>query len=90
VLLGHEADVRAAIEQLGLDSTGVTVVDPSRSTSHDRYVEEYFEMRRRRGRDAHDRRMSGSGAPTTFAAMMLHSGDVDMMVSGIASHYTDR
>jgi malate dehydrogenase (oxaloacetate-decarboxylating)(NADP+) len=88
VLLGHEADVRAAIEQLGLDSTGVTVVDPSRSTSHDRYVEEYFEMRRRRGvmRTTADERLR---RPDYFAAMMLHSGDVDMMVSGIASHYTD-
>ena len=28
VLLGHEAEVRAAIEQLGLDSAGVSVVDP--------------------------------------------------------------
>ena len=55
LLLGPEAEVRAAIERLGLDPAGVSVVDPKRSTNRDRYAEEYFEMRRRRGRDAQDR-----------------------------------
>lgn len=88
VLLGHEAEVREAIEQFGLDSTGVSVVDPSRSPSRERYTEQYFEMRRRRGvmrRTAEERLRR----PDYFAAMMLHSGDVDMMVAGITSHYAD-
>jgi malate dehydrogenase (oxaloacetate-decarboxylating)(NADP+) len=51
-------------------------------------VEEYFRMRRRRGvmRSEASRRVA---RPDTFAAMMVHRGDADMVIAGSSSHYVE-
>jgi malate dehydrogenase (oxaloacetate-decarboxylating)(NADP+) len=88
ILLGHEAEVRHAMEDLGVDSAGTTVVDPLRGVRRDAYVEEYFALRRRRGvmRATAAERLRRADY---FAAMMLHSGDADLLISGVGSHYAD-
>lgn len=88
VLLGSEADVRRAVEDLGVEAAGFSVIDPARDPRRAAYVDRYFEMRGRRGV------MRSTAAdllqrPEYFAAMMVHSGDADMMISGVASHYVD-
>jgi malate dehydrogenase (oxaloacetate-decarboxylating)(NADP+) len=86
VLLGNEVEVRRAMEDFGVDAAGIAIVDPARNVRRDAYVDEYFQLRRRRGVmrvTAVDRLRH----PDYFAAMMLHAGDVDMMISGVASHY---
>lgn len=88
ILLGAEAEIRQAAEALHLEAGGMTLVDPARSVRREAYVEQYFRMRHRRGvmrSTAADRLRH----PDYFAAMMLHSGDADMMISGVASHYAD-
>lgn len=88
ILLGAEAEIRRAAEDLRLEAGGMTVVDPARSVRREAYVEQYFRMRDRRGvmrSTAADRLRH----PDYFGAMMLHSGDADMMISGVASHYAD-
>jgi malate dehydrogenase (oxaloacetate-decarboxylating)(NADP+) len=88
ILLGPEEIVRDRIRELGLDLSGVAVVDPERSPRFEAYVDEYFRMRRRRGlmRIAAARRLRRA---ETFAAMMLHGGDADLMIGGVATHYAD-
>ncbi len=86
VLLGQEDQIRTAIDRLRIDLSGVPVVDPARSPRLESYVAEYFRMRRRRGV------MQAAAAQQLlqhdyFAAMMLHSGDVDMMIAGASTHY---
>jgi malate dehydrogenase (oxaloacetate-decarboxylating)(NADP+) len=88
VLLGPETEVRRAIEEYGVDAAGVTVVDPAHNVRRDAYVDAYFQLRRRRGvmrSTAADRLRR----PDYFAALMLHAGDVDMMISGVTSHYAE-
>jgi malate dehydrogenase (oxaloacetate-decarboxylating)(NADP+) len=63
-------------------------LEPGRSPRFEGYVEEYFRMRRRRGvmRAAAAQR----GRQTdTFAALMLHLSDADMMIAGVSTHYVE-
>ncbi|HEY7728514.1 MAG TPA: phosphate acyltransferase [Candidatus Eisenbacteria bacterium] len=88
VLLGREEEVREAIGRLSLDLRGVPVVDPARSPRSDAYVEQYFRIRARRGviRAAAAQRLLQRDY---FAAMMLHSGDADLMIAGVSTHYVE-
>jgi len=88
ILLGDEERVRECIENLDIDLEGVRIIDPRHSRRFDGYVNEYFKMRCRRGlmrAEARKRLLR----PEYFAALMLHSGDVDMAFTGITSHYAE-
>jgi len=88
ILLGRESEVREAIEQLRLGLSGVPIVEPVRSRRFEGYVDEYFRMRRRRGvmRAVATQRLRQTD---TFAALMLHSSDADMMIAGVSTHYVE-
>jgi malate dehydrogenase (oxaloacetate-decarboxylating)(NADP+) len=88
ILLGPEAEVRAEMERLGLDAAGVTIVDPARSPRREAYLDEYLRLRRRRGvmrTTARDQLRRTD----RIAALMLRTGDADLMVAGITAHYAD-
>ena len=88
VLLGDEAAIRRDVARCGLDPSGLTIVDPVRSPRREVYAAEYFVRRRRHGvmQATADHRLRH---PEYFGAMMLASGDADMLVSGIERHYAD-
>ena len=88
ILLGRETEVRQAVERLHFDLGGVPVIDPTRSPRFAAYADNYFRLRGRRGvmRDAAAQRLH---QPDYFAAMMLHSGDADMMIAGVSHHYVE-
>jgi malate dehydrogenase (oxaloacetate-decarboxylating)(NADP+) len=88
VLLGRESEVREAIESLRLGLSGAQIVEPARSPRFESYVDEYFRMRRRRGimRAAAAQRVRQTD---TFAALMLHLSDADMMIAGVSTHYVE-
>lgn len=88
ILLGPEVEVRKEIERLRLDLGGVAIIDPAKSLRSEHYAETYFRGRRRRGimRDAASQRMNQGDY---FAAMMVHSGDADMMIAGASTHYVE-
>jgi len=88
VLIGATERVHQTAEMLGIDLAGMDTVDPGRGPRLDAYVEQYFRLRRRHGviRVSAERKLREHD---TFAAMMLHAGDVDMMVTGLATHYPD-
>ena len=88
ILLGNETEVRRALEDLGVDAAGLTIVDPIRNVRREAYADQYFQMRRRRG-VMHATATARLRRPEYFAAMMLHSGDADLMISGAGSHYAD-
>ncbi len=88
ILLGREETIRSAFEELGLEAAGVTIVDPDRSTRRDDYAEQYFQMRHRHG-TMKTTAVNRMRQADYFGAMMLRSGDADMMISGYAAHYAD-
>lgn len=88
ILLGNEDEVRREIRRLGVDLGGITIVDPEKHPRREEYVSDYFTLRRRRGVTAVSARKH-TLRPELFGAMMLRSGDADMMISGVTGHYVD-
>ncbi len=88
ILVGREDSIHEEIARLGLDLGSFTVVDPARSPRVEEYAASYFALRARRGVTPASARARLS-RPEVFGAAMLHSGDADMMISGLTSHYVD-
>jgi len=88
ILLGGEEEVRSRAERFGVDLRGVAIVDPCHDPRLEGYVETYFQMRARRGA-TRDLAAARVRLPMVFAALMLHHGDVDVMVGGVTTHYAD-
>ena len=88
ILLGVESEIRGALDRLRLELPGVPVVDPERSPRRTAYVDEYLRLRRRKGamRPTAEERLRHRDV---FAAMMVHAGDAEMMIAGIATHYAE-
>jgi len=90
ILLGSRADIDRAAEGLDLGDLleRVEIVEPRTFEGRPRYVDEYFNMRQRRGmtREFADRVMSRRNA---FGMMMVKMGDVDGLVSGLTMSYPE-
>jgi malate dehydrogenase (oxaloacetate-decarboxylating)(NADP+) len=88
IVIGSENEIGKIINKLGLELSGVQIMNPEHSVKYESYAEEYFRMRHRRGvirAKAFDRLRNRD----YFAAMMVHSGDADMMIAGFSTHYVD-
>lgn len=89
VLLGYEEVIRARIEEFDLDNLDdVEILHPAGHPAYQEYVEELFQSRQRKGvmRYEAERLMAD---PYYFAAMAVHKGDADGLVSGAMHNYAD-
>ena len=89
VLLGPEERIKSMAEEAGivLDG-GVEIIDPRTTDRHDRYEQEFYRMRQRKGVTvslAHELMLLRN----YFGAMMVHLGDAEGMVSGLTTNYAD-
>jgi malate dehydrogenase (oxaloacetate-decarboxylating)(NADP+) len=88
ILLGNAEAIHKKVPELGLDLRGTRIVDPSKSSQRERYVEELFRLRQRRGVTMSEARTLIDNR-NVFASMMLHLGDADALVSGVTQHFAD-
>ena len=88
ILLGDPHAIQARAEQLGIVLNGMDLVDPSESEHTDRYIDELYRLRRRRGVTVHEAREMMSQR-IYFGAMMVRMGDADALVAGVTQHYPD-
>jgi malate dehydrogenase (oxaloacetate-decarboxylating)(NADP+) len=88
VLLGSEDEIRAHVKQLGLDLTGVEIVDHVKSKKAGAYAKRLYELRQRAGVTPFeaDRLLRD---PHYFGVMMVHTGDADGLVCGLNRSYPD-
>jgi malate dehydrogenase (oxaloacetate-decarboxylating)(NADP+) len=88
VLLGVPAQIAkvAAEHNLEDDLKGLAVIDPEHSADLQRYAEEYFALRSRKGVtvDVARRRMLHRGF---YGSMMVRLGEADGLVTGLAQPY---
>jgi malate dehydrogenase (oxaloacetate-decarboxylating)(NADP+) len=88
ILLGPEPAVRATAEKIGVDLGGATVLDPLKSPRLEHHAQGYFRLRGRRGVTP-EMAQFRMAEPAYFGAMMLHSGEADMMICGVMSHFSE-
>jgi malate dehydrogenase (oxaloacetate-decarboxylating)(NADP+) len=88
ILLGHEEEVRGVAAGLGLELRGASVLDPLTDPRLERFAEQLFRQRERRGliRDVARARLRD---PVYFGSMMLNSGDADLMIAGMMAPYAE-
>jgi phosphate acetyltransferase len=80
-LLGKEQAVRQKIQELGLNLSGATIIQPEEYPFFEDYVATFYALRKAKGVTmdmAKDTLMD----PIYFGTMMVHKGDADGMVSG--------
>ncbi|MFH1037893.1 MAG: phosphate acetyltransferase [PVC group bacterium] len=88
VLLGDGAEIRSALDRMGVDSAGFDIVNPETSGRAETYASTLYELRKHKGVTRQDAaRMARD--PLYFGTMMLKSGEADGMVAGAARFTAD-
>lgn len=85
-ILGDESQVRSRAAELGVDLTGVTVINPRASDLCESFAEQYAELRKAKGINIEQAREIMHDV-SYFGTMLVQNGFVDGMVSG-AAHTT--
>ncbi len=80
-LIGKTADIKASAADLGVDLSGLTLVDPAESEKLAAYGHEYYELRKHKG-ISEEEATQGIQDPLRWGAMMVKLSDADAMVAG--------
>jgi len=88
ILLGQQSTIDESAKDLGLDLSGVKVVDPATSTLRERFIQELYRLRQRRGVTLTEAKVLMKD-PNVFGSMMVHMGEADALVSGVSQHFPD-
>lgn len=87
ILLGRSDIIEARIKELDMELPGVSVVSPRAAPQFDRYVDELYKLRNRRGVTLSEARVLMADH-NVFGSMMVNMGDADAMVAGLTQHYS--
>ncbi len=89
ILIGNEDRIKAAAAENNVDISKLTLVNPKTCKDIDKFIDEYFAIRNRKGvvRDTAVATMLRS--PNHFASMMVRLGYADSMLSGLNYHYPE-
>jgi malate dehydrogenase (oxaloacetate-decarboxylating)(NADP+) len=88
ILVGNTEAIQAKIADLGLDLKQAQIVDPKQSPLREKYIQEFFRLRQRRGVTLVEARKLMDGR-NIFASMMVHMGDADALVAGVSQYFPD-
>ncbi|MGB9233060.1 MAG: NADP-dependent malic enzyme [Terriglobales bacterium] len=88
ILLGNPTTIQENAKELGLDLTGVKIVDPSSSPLREGFIKELYRLRQRRGVTLTEARTMMKD-PNVFGPMMVRTGEADALVSGVSQHFPD-
>ena len=87
ILLGRSDIIEARIKELDMELSGVSVVSPRAAPQFERYVDELYKLRNRRGVTLSEARVLMADH-NVFGSMMVNMGDADAMVAGLTQHYS--
>jgi len=89
ILLGKKDAVIQKTKELSLDILDSTeIIEPSKYPKFDKYVEEFFKMRQKKGVTRVEAEKTLKN-PNYFGSLMVHMGDADCLVSGLNMHYPE-
>ncbi|CAN5282855.1 phosphate acetyltransferase [soil metagenome] len=84
VLMGDPDELHKAGKKLNVDFEGIEIHNPKEDKNFDRYVQEYYELRKHKGLSEKEAEET-MRKPHFFGAMMVHLGAADGLVSGLSS-----
>ncbi len=87
ILLGRSEVIDERKRELHLELKDVPVILPREADARQRYAEERYRLRNRRG-VTQTEAFGMMANPTAFGAMMVNLGDADAMVAGLTQHYS--
>jgi malate dehydrogenase (oxaloacetate-decarboxylating)(NADP+) len=91
IMLGDIGAIEAIIQENGLDLKGVQIIDTRRPDDPEilkRYADLFFEKRKRKGIIRTDA-LKIVKKRNYFGAMMVETGDADVLISGLTRNYPD-
>jgi len=89
VLLGNVDEIEGIGRQVGVDLTGIDILDPRAAHEiRETYAAELFQIRRRKGVTPDDASRLIQRR-SYFAAMMLCRGDADAVLGGLTTYYPE-
>ncbi|MDR2393377.1 MAG: phosphate acetyltransferase [Treponema sp.] len=80
-LIGKEPEVQKVADQGGVTLQGIHILDPGASSLLEKYAQEYYELRKKKGMTPEQARLD-IVSPLRWGAMMVRLGEVDAMVAG--------
>ena len=86
--LPNRSTIRQQIEKLGLNLSGVPIIEPATSPQIEAYTQELFKLRQRKGMtftQAQERVFDRH----TFSLLMVHLGEADGLVAGVSQAYPE-
>jgi malate dehydrogenase (oxaloacetate-decarboxylating)(NADP+) len=89
ILLGDEAEIKTNAASAGIDLTGITIIDQSKSDKVKDYTEEFYTMRQRKGITQAEAKRIMLKSRNHYGSMMVLKGDADSLLSGINHHYPE-
>ena len=84
ILLGREDEVQKSASKLGLDLSGVKILDPQADASLEKFALDLYELRKAKGMSEAQARDLVRDR-TYFGTMLVHEGLADAMVSGAST-----
>ena len=86
VLIGNKEEIIKVAHDIDVDIADIEIIDPAESKDLDKYIEEFYELRKKKGMTM-EKANRIVRDPLYFATMMVKCDDADGMVSG-AVHTT--
>jgi len=88
ILLGDPEIIESKADELSVNLDGIEIVDYMNHPQMDKYVQEYYQLRQRKGINLYQAGRDMQ-RPNYFGAMMVHMNDADGLVSGVTRQYPD-
>ncbi len=88
ILLGSRTLITHKLEDLGLSTEGLELINPSKSMKHDEYATAFYQLRQRKGLTRFDAERLVR-THNHFGMMMVSQGDADGLISGLTQHYPE-
>ncbi|MGA8580189.1 MAG: phosphate acyltransferase, partial [Bryobacteraceae bacterium] len=88
ILLGNPQKIQERIHEMHLNLTGAQVIEPACFARLEEYLEEFYQLRQRKGITRTEAAQTILN-PVTFGSMMVRLGDADALIGGLTTHYPD-
>lgn len=86
IMIGDKQKIKSKSQELGVDLTGIDIINPVESENLNKYIEAFYELRKKKGMTKEKAEIIVKD-PLYFGTMMVKLDDADGMVSG-AIHTT--